>query len=64
MRYLFLVALIFFAPASFSGWAEAVPEGSAFPDIEAVDQYGKTWTNAELVGDHGLVFFFNRSTSW
>ena len=64
MRYLFLVTLIFFAPASFSEWSEAVPVGSLFPSIEAVDQYGKNWTNAELVEEHGLVFFFNRSTRW
>ncbi len=64
MRYLLLIALIFFAPASFAEWAEAVPVGSPFPNIEAVDQNGKNWTNADLVGEHGLVFFFNRSTSW
>ena len=64
MRHLLLIALIFVAPASSSEWAEAVPVGATFPAVEAADQYGKNWTNAELVGKHGLVFFFNRSTSW
>ncbi len=64
MRYFFVTALILFAPVSFAEWAGTVPVGSPFPAIEATDQYGKNWTNSELVGEHGLVFLFNRSTLW
>jgi hypothetical protein len=64
MRYVLIIILCLFAPASVADWAETVPVGSPFPAIEAADQHGKIWSNSELLGGHGLVFFFNRSTSW
>ncbi|MDA0789559.1 MAG: hypothetical protein O2780_08905 [Proteobacteria bacterium] len=47
-----------------SQWASAIPVGTSFPGIEAPDQDGQTWTNQELIGVHGLVFFFVRSSDW
>lgn len=64
MRHLFIVSLLLIAPYPFAEWAESVPVGADFPQIDAVDQHGKRWANADLMGEHGLVFFFNRSTSW
>ena len=64
MPYLLIITLLISAPSSYAEWAESAPVGSAFPQIDALDQHGKQWTNAELLGGHGLVLFFNRSTSW
>jgi cytochrome oxidase Cu insertion factor (SCO1/SenC/PrrC family) len=47
-----------------SQWASAIPVGTSFPGVEAPDQDGQTWTNQELIGVHGLVFFFVRSSDW
>ena len=45
-------------------WAPGLPEGTPFPNINAVDQHGKTWTNKTLIGKKGLIFFFVRSSDW
>ncbi len=45
-------------------WASGIPAGSPFPAISAPDQEGQTWTNQGLIGEHGLVFFFVRSSDW
>ncbi len=64
MRYLYTLTLVMISALSIAEWADPVPVGNAFPKIDAIDQHGKHWTNNELVGEHGLVFFFNRSTTW
>ena len=43
-------------------WAPGLPESTPFPNINALDQHGETWTNKTLVGERGLIFFFVRSS--
>lgn len=45
-------------------WAGKLPLGNHFPTISASDQEGNLRSTEELNGEHGMVFFFNRSTSW
>ena len=45
-------------------WAAGIPAGTPFPNINANDQDGQPWTNKELIGENGLVFFFVRSSDW
>tara|TARA_E500000331_G_C17145890_1_gene664908 strand:+ start:518 stop:757 length:240 start_codon:yes stop_codon:yes gene_type:complete len=45
-------------------WAVGIPEGTPFPNVNAVDQSGQTWSNKELIGENGLVLFFVRSSDW
>jgi hypothetical protein len=64
MRYVLLLifsAIIFPVQAE---WAADFPVGAQFPSINAGDQQSKQWSNTELLGPGGLVFFVNRSTSW
>jgi hypothetical protein len=63
------LALLFCVLAPFTsvaddGWASGVPVGTPFPNINANDQNGQTWTNKQLVGENGLVFYFMRSSNW
>ncbi len=37
-------------------WALDLPEGTPFPNINALDQHGETWTNKTLIGEKGLIF--------
>lgn len=64
MRHAVLSLLIIFSPHVLAEWAGNHPVGSAFPDVTAQDQTNKKWTNHELIGANGLIFFVNRSTSW
>ena len=38
--------------------------GTALPLLDAPDQDGVRRRFADLTGEHGLLLFFNRSTSW
>ncbi len=57
-------ALLMFSPARAEEWAADVPTGSAFPRVEATDQFGEKWTTGKLLGNNGLLFLFNRSAGW
>jgi hypothetical protein len=45
-------------------WAPGLPGGTPFPNINAIDQHGETWTNKNLIGEKGLIYFFVRSSDW
>lgn len=45
-------------------WAPGLPEGTPFPNINAIDQHGGTWTNKNLIDEKGLIYFFVRSSDW
>ncbi|MBQ73812.1 MAG: hypothetical protein CMQ20_02165 [Gammaproteobacteria bacterium] len=64
MRYLLFVTTVLLAQVSMAEWAEKFPVGSSFPPIEAEDQHGKKWDRSGLLAKEGLVFLFNRSTTW
>jgi hypothetical protein len=64
MRYILITLLVLLVPAAYADWAEAVPTGSEFPAIDAMDQHGNHWTNDSLSGENGFVFFFVRSATW
>ena len=57
-----LLIVPFCSPAD--DWAEGIPEGTAFPNVDAIDQNSQTWTNRELIGENGLILFFVRSSDW
>ena len=63
-RNIILSCMLLAAPAAGAEWAEKEAVGSPFPEIEATDQNGNHWNLKELIGPQGLIFFFNRSTSW
>ncbi len=66
MKYIPIVILLALSPATgiAADWAEGIPVGTPFPNIEATDQNGVSWDKEKLLGEKGLVFFFNRSTDW
>ncbi len=45
-------------------WAAGIPTGTEFPQINAQDHTSRVRTNKSLIGEHGLLFFFNRSSDW
>lgn len=64
-RILFAYALLTIcSPAIADEWAPGIPLGTPFPGITANDQHGTHWDNEKLVTGNGLLFLFNRSTSW
>ncbi len=64
MRHFLVIILILLMPVSYADWAEQIPAGSQFPNIDAMDQNGKHWDTGNLSGENGFVFYFNRSASW
>lgn len=52
----------FYSPGD--DWATGIPEGTAFPNVNALDQNSQIWTNRELIGENGLILFFVRSSDW
>ncbi|MBD3648788.1 MAG: hypothetical protein HUJ31_15355 [Pseudomonadales bacterium] len=65
MKHISLLLLILASPFAYSAeWAEGLPTDTTFPNIEATDQFGKTWTLEQLLGENGMLFLFNRSTGW
>ncbi|MCB1644073.1 MAG: hypothetical protein KDI36_01400 [Pseudomonadales bacterium] len=74
VRLLALLLAMVATPA-FADWAEQIPSGSDFPQVDASDQHGKRWLSDDALrhgqqaseGDiafAGTVFLFNRSTVW
>lgn len=59
-----LLTLLLALSAHGDEWAGDYPIGAELPSIEAPDHTGEIRTSNELGGEHGTVFFFNRSTSW
>ncbi|MFT4714517.1 MAG: hypothetical protein ACJAVI_000799 [Candidatus Azotimanducaceae bacterium] len=48
----------------YADWAEDVPIGAEFPQIQAQDHLAKTRTNENLMGENGLLYLFVRSSDW
>ncbi len=57
-----LLIVPFYSPGD--DWATGIPEGTAFPNVNALDQNSQIWTNRELIGENGLILFFVRSSDW
>ena len=58
------IAQLLFTSPLYADWAEDVPIGAEFPQIQAQDHLVKSRTNENLVGENGLLYLFVRSTDW
>ena len=58
-----LLQLLFATPL-YAEWAAGIPIGTEFPQVSAQDHQGTSRSNENLMGENGLLFFFNRSSDW
>jgi len=58
-----LIPLIGISPL-YADWAAGIPTGTEFPQIKALDHTTNERTNENLMGENGLLFYFNRSSDW
>jgi len=61
---LFLMLQLGFVPSLSAEWAKGIPVGAEFPNIKAQDHTANPQANEKLMGENGMLFFFNRSSDW
>lgn len=58
------IAQVLLISPLYAEWADEIPVGKEFPQVQAQDHLANPRTTDNLMGQNGLLYLFVRSSDW